>query len=306
MPRTLPEALISHRAATQLPSATQVSSPPVLLRCNDRTVDLTRPVVMGVVNVTPDSFSDGGRYFDADTAVRHGLALAGEGAAFLDVGGESTRPGAEPVGVEEELRRVIPVIERLVGAASAVISVDTSKPEVMHAAAAAGAGLINDVRALREPGAVEAARLSGCAVCLMHMQGDPRTMQAAPAYGNVVGEVRDFFAERARMCLGAGISAERLLLDPGFGFGKTLEHNLALLRHLSELGVEGLPLMVGLSRKSMVGKLTGRPSDERVHGSVALALIAARNGARILRVHDVAPTVDALKVLEAVERGGDR
>jgi dihydropteroate synthase len=258
---------------------------------------------MGVINVTPDSFSDGGRFFDADTAVRQGLALAEEGAAFIDVGGESTRPGADPVGVEEELRRVMPVIERLVGATTAVISVDTSRPEVMRAAAAAGAGLINDVRALREPGALEAARVSGCAVCLMHMQGDPRTMQASPAYEDVVGEVRAFLAERVRACLAAGISADRLLLDPGFGFGKTLAHNLELLRHLPELGVDGLPLMVGLSRKSMVGKLTGRPPDERVHGSVALALIAARNGARILRVHDVAPTVDALKIMEAVERG---
>jgi dihydropteroate synthase len=254
---------------------------------------------MGVLNVTPDSFSDGGRFFDAGTAVSHGLALAGEGAAFIDVGGESTRPGADPVGLEEELRRVIPVIERLAGATTAVISVDTSRPEVMRAAAAAGAGLINDVRALREAGALEAARSSGCAVCLMHMQGEPRTMQAAPAYLDVVGEVRAFLAERAQACRAAGISADRLVLDPGFGFGKTLEHNLTLLRRLPELSVDGLPLMVGLSRKSMVGALTGRPPQERVHGSVALALIAGLNGARILRVHDVAPTVDALKIMAA-------
>ena len=255
---------------------------------------------MGVVNVTPDSFSDGGRFLDADRAVSHGLALAREGAAFIDVGGESTRPGAEPVGAQEELRRVVPVIEGLVGATDAVISVDTSKPEVMRAAAAAGAGLINDVRALREPGALEAAQESGCAVCLMHMQGEPRTMQAAPAYEDAVGEVRAFLAERAQVCRAAGFSADRLVLDPGFGFGKTLEHNLTLLRRLRELGVDGLPLVVGLSRKSMVGKLTGHPEGERVLGSVVLAVMAVLAGARIVRAHDVAATVEALRVAAAV------
>jgi dihydropteroate synthase len=263
-------------------------------------VDLSRPLVMGVLNVTPDSFSDGGRFFDTETAVRRGLTLAGEGAAFLDVGGESTRPGADPVGVEEELRRVIPVIERLRLGTGAVISVDTSKPEVMRAAAAAGAGLINDVRALQEPGALEAARLSGCAVCLMHMQGEPRTMQAAPAYRDVVGEVRAFLDERARACRAAGIPADRLILDPGFGFGKTLEHNLTLLRHLRELGSGGLPVMVGLSRKSMVGKLTGRPEGERLLGSVVLAVLAALEGASIVRAHDVAATVEALRLMAAI------
>jgi len=255
---------------------------------------------MGVLNVTPDSFSDGGRFFDTDNAVRHGLALAGEGAAFIDVGGESTRPGAAPVGAEEELRRVIPVIERLHGATAAVISVDTSKPEVMRAAAAAGAGLINDVRALREPGALEAASSSGCAVCLMHMQGEPRTMQASPAYHDVVGEVRAFLEERTAACRTAGFSADRLVLDPGFGFGKTLEHNLTLLRHLRELGSAGLPVMVGLSRKSMVGKLTGRAEGERLVGSVVLAALAGLEGARIVRAHDVASTVEALQVVAAV------
>lgn len=255
---------------------------------------------MGVLNVTPDSFSDGGRFFDTDTAVRHGVRLAEEGAGFIDVGGESTRPGAEPVGVEEELRRVIPVIERLRGATGAVISVDTSKPEVMRAAAAAGAGLINDVRALREPGALEAAQSSGCAVCLMHMQGEPRTMQASPVYRDVVAEVRGFLEERARVCRTAGISADRLALDPGFGFGKTLEHNLTLLRHLRELGAGGLPVMVGLSRKSMVGKLTGRAEGERLLGSVVLAVMAAVEGASIVRAHDVASTVEALKIVAAV------
>jgi dihydropteroate synthase len=285
-------------AAASLPR--QTPSQPLQLKCRNKTVDLTHPVVMGVVNVTPDSFSDGGRFFDTGAAIRQGLRIAGEGAAFIDVGGESTRPGADPVGVEEELRRVIPVIERLAGASAAVISVDTSKPEVMRAAAAAGAGLINDVRALREPGALEAAQSSGCAVCLMHMQGAPRTMQAAPAYGDVVGEVRAFLAERARVCRAAGFSADRLVLDPGFGFGKTLEHNLALLRHLREVGVAGLPLMVGLSRKSMVGKLTGRPEGERLLGSVVLAAMAALAGARIVRAHDVAATIEALRLVAAV------
>jgi dihydropteroate synthase len=255
---------------------------------------------MGVINVTPDSFSDGGRFFDTEAAVRHGLTLAAEGAAFIDVGGESTRPGAEPVGVEEELRRVIPVIEGLHRATGAVISIDTSKPEVMRAAAAAGAGLINDVRALREPGALEAAQSSGCAVCLMHMQGDPRTMQSAPSYRDVVGEVRAFLDERARACRAAGFPADRLVLDPGFGFGKTLEHNLTLLRHLRELGSGGLPVMVGLSRKSVVGKLTGRPEGERLLGSVVLAVLAVLGGARIVRAHDGAATVEALKLVAAV------
>ncbi len=275
-------------------------SQPVLLRCRDKTVDLTHPVVMGVLNVTPDSFSDGGRFLDTDAAVRHGLILAEEGAAFIDVGGESTRPGAAAVGVEQELRRVIPVIERLHGATAAVISVDTSKPEVMRAAARAGAGLINDVRALREAGALDAARLSGCAVCLMHMQGEPRTMQLAPAYEDVVSEVRAFLAERAEACRAAGFAADRLTVDPGFGFGKTLEHNLTLLRHLRELSQDGLPVTVGLSRKSMVGKLTGHPEGGRLLGSVALAVMAALEGARIVRSHDVAATVEALRVVAAV------
>jgi dihydropteroate synthase len=207
------------------------------------------------------------------------------------------------VGVEEELRRVLPVIERLRDATSAVISIDTSKPQVMRAAAAAGAGLINDVRALREPGALEAAAAAGCAVCLMHMQGDPRTMQHAPAYGDVVGEVRAFLLERVQRARAAGLSPDALAVDPGFGFGKTLEHNLQLLRHLREVAVEDLPVVVGLSRKSIVGKLTGRQEGERVHGSVALAVIAAQNGARVIRAHDVAATVDALKTLAAVGAG---
>ncbi|HWZ63740.1 MAG TPA: dihydropteroate synthase [Steroidobacteraceae bacterium] len=277
-----------------------MSSQPVLLRCKDKTVDLTRPVVMGVINVTPDSFSDGGRFLDADAAVAHGLALAETGAAFIDVGGESTRPGAAPVSVEEELRRVIPVIERLRAASAVVLSIDTSKPEVMRRAAAAGAGLINDVRALRAPGALQAARASGCAVGLMHMQGEPRTMQLAPTYSDVVSEVGAFLAARAKVCLEAGFAAEELLIDPGFGFGKTLEHNLTLLRRLGELTAIGPPVLVGLSRKSMVGKLTGRAEGERQSGSVVLAVIAALAGARVVRAHDVAATVEALRVVAAL------
>ncbi|TLZ53109.1 MAG: dihydropteroate synthase [Gammaproteobacteria bacterium] len=256
---------------------------------------------MGVVNVTPDSFSDGGRFFSVGAAVEHGLRLAQQGAALIDVGGESTRPGAEPVGTEEELRRVVPVIERLRAGTTAIISVDTSKPEVMRAASAAGAGLINDVRALREPGALAAAAASGCAVCLMHMQGEPRTMQRAPSYADVVGEVRTFLAGRVAESLAAGLTPERLVVDPGFGFGKTLEHNLALLRRLGELAADGPAVLVGLSRKSMLGTLTERAAGERVYGSVALAVIAALNGARIIRAHDVAATVEALKVTAAVQ-----
>jgi len=260
---------------------------------------------MGVLNVTPDSFSDGGDFLDTDTAVRHALRMAAEGAAFIDVGGESTRPGATPVSVDEELRRVIPVIERLRGATPAVISIDTSKPEVMRAAAAAGAGLVNDIRALRAPAALEAAVASGCAVCLMHMQGEPRTMQDAPVYGDVVHEVGAFLEERVRICRAAGLADDRILIDPGFGFGKTLEHNLTLLRRLGELTAGGPPVMVGLSRKSTVGRLTGRPAGERLLGSVVLATIAALAGARVVRSHDVAATVEALAVVAAV-RGGPR
>jgi dihydropteroate synthase len=255
---------------------------------------------MGVLNVTPDSFSDGGRFLSVDAAVEQGVRLAAAGAAVIDVGGESTRPGAQAVSVPEELGRVLPVIERLRTAVSAVISVDTSKPEVMTAAAAAGAGLINDVRALRAPGALAAAAASGCALCLMHMQGEPATMQLSPHYADVVSEVRAFLAARVAACREAGIGAERLLVDPGFGFGKNLEHNLMLLRHLGRLVADGVPVLVGLSRKSMLGTLTQRPPAQRVYGSVALAVIAAQAGARIIRAHDVAATVDALKVVAAV------
>ncbi len=273
------------------------------LRCGERTLLLERPLVMGVVNLTPDSFSDGGRYLEPAQALERALTLDAEGAAILDLGGESTRPGAAPVTEQEEIRRVLPVLERLRPRTRAILSIDTSKPEVMRAAAAAGVDLINDVYALRAPGALEAAAASGCAVCLMHMQDEPRTMQHAPHYDDVVGEVRAFLAERVSACRAAGIADARIVLDPGFGFGKTLEHNLTLLRRLEALRIAGLPLLAGLSRKSMIGALTGKPSEARVHGSVAAALIAAQNGARILRVHDVAATVDALKVLTAVTDG---
>jgi dihydropteroate synthase len=280
-----------------------VPHPPATLRCGEQTLDLTRVQVMGVLNVTPDSFSDGGRFFSTAAAVAQGVRLAEQGAALIDVGGESTRPGADPVGTQEELRRVLPVITALRAATPAIISVDTSKPEVMRAAGAAGAGLINDVRALRAPGALAAAADSGCAVCLMHMQGEPRTMQHAPLYRDVVAEVRAFLRERVTASVAAGISAERLLVDPGFGFGKTCAHNLTLLRQLQQLAADGAPVLVGLSRKSMLGTLTDRPPGERVYGSVALAVIAVLNGARIIRAHDVAATVDALKVTAAYEGG---
>ena len=280
----------------------------MLLRCGIRTINLARPIVMGVLNVTPDSFSDGGRFLDMEAAVARGLRMAEEGASIVDVGGESTRPGAAPVDAEEEIRRVVPVIERLRAQTDDVISVDTSKPQVIRAATVAGAGLINDVRALSEEGALEAAVDSGCAVCVMHMQGTPQSMQLAPHYDDVVNEVKAFLEDRANMCRAAGLSADRIVVDPGFGFGKTFDHNLQLLRHLRrlEVSVQGapaaaLPIMVGLSRKSIVARLTGRPAGERVYGSIALAVVALLNGARIVRVHDVAATVDALKTVSAVQ-----
>jgi dihydropteroate synthase len=270
------------------------------LFCGTHRLDLTAPVVMGVVNVTPDSFSDGGQFFDARRAIEHGRQLVAEGAAILDIGGESTRPGAAPVSADEELRRVIPVLEGLAGS-GAVLSIDTSKPEVMRAATAAGAGLINDVYALRLPGALETAAESGCAVCVMHMQGEPRTMQNEPRYGDVVNEVKAFLVERAQSCRAAGIPAERIAIDPGFGFGKTLAHNATLLRGLDAIAAEGWPMLVGLSRKSMLGRILGKPAGERVYGSLALAVMAALKGARIVRAHDVAATVDALKTVSAMQ-----
>ena len=254
---------------------------------------------MGIVNVTPDSFSDGGRFFDTAAAVEQARRLVDEGADLLDIGGESTRPGAAPVPLDEELRRVLPVLERIVDL-GVPVSVDTMKPEVMHAALAAGAAMINDVLALRAPGALECLARSDAGVCLMHMQGDPRTMQIEPAYGDVVAEVRDFLTQRAEAAVAEGIARDRIAIDPGFGFGKAKAHNLALLARLSELAAMGLPVLVGLSRKSVLGQATKRPVGERMAASVAAALLAAERGASILRVHDVAATCDALAVLGAL------
>ena len=272
------------------------------ITCGKFFLDLSSPVVMGILNLTPDSFSDGGRFNDCDSAVRHALAMVNAGAAIIDIGGESTRPGAQAVTVQQELDRVMPVVEAVVAELPVPLSVDTSKPAVMRAAITAGAGMINDVMALRAKGAIEAVRDAGdVALCLMHMQGEPRTMQTNPQYGDVVSEVRDFLLDRASVCEKAGIASTRILLDPGFGFGKTLEHNLALLKNIGQLAGEGYPLLVGISRKSMIGQLLGdAPVDRRLHGSVSAAVIAAMQGANILRVHDVRETVDALKIVEAL------
>jgi dihydropteroate synthase len=274
------------------------------LDCNGRTLVLDRARVVGIVNVTPDSFSDGGAHADTASAVAHGVRLAEEGADMLDVGGESTRPGAADVSIEEELARVIPVIEGLLAATRLPISVDTSKPEVMRAAVAAGAGMINDVYALRREGALDAAAALGVPVCLMHMQGEPRSMQDNPHYDDVVGEVHRFLADRLFSCELAGIDKRRVLVDPGFGFGKTLDHNLALLRAMARFTELGAGAFAGLSRKSMIGKLTGRkdPAD-RAAGSVAAGLVAVQRGAIMLRVHDVAATVDALAVWHSIQAG---
>ncbi|MDH3378379.1 MAG: dihydropteroate synthase [Gammaproteobacteria bacterium] len=274
-----------------------------VLDCNGRSLALTRSAIMGVLNVTPDSFSDGGRWFEPADAVRHAVEMAAAGADIIDIGGESTRPGAMPVNTQQEIDRVIPVIEALHAALDIPISIDTSKPEVMAAAVAAGAGFINDVRALREAGAIETVARLEVPVCLMHMLGEPRTMQIAPAYNDVTAEVAAYLAARREACVEAGISAQRILLDPGFGFGKGVEHNLQLLRDLPALARLGAPLLVGLSRKSMLQRLLGLDVDERLHGSVALALIAVQNGARVVRVHDVAPTCQALRLWEHVAAG---
>jgi dihydropteroate synthase len=272
--------------------------------CGRYRLVLARPLVMGVVNVTPDSFSDGGRFQHLDTARAHAQRLIDEGADILDIGGESTRPGAAEVGVQEELDRVVPLIESLC-AAGIPLSIDTSKPAVMRAALAAGASIVNDVRALVEPGAVEAIAASDCGVVLMHMQGEPRTMQLAPQYDDVVAEVVAFLAARRAALRAAGVAVERIALDPGFGFGKMLAHNLALLRQLHALVALGQPVLAGLSRKSVLGEITGRPLAERTVASAVAAVLAAQRGARILRVHDVAATRDALALLNTTEEGGD-
>jgi dihydropteroate synthase len=256
---------------------------------------------MGIVNVTPDSFSDGGEHAGVEAAVAHALALVGQGADLVDVGGESTRPGATLVSLEEELARVVPAIAAIAARVSVPVSVDTSRPEVMRAAVAAGAGMINDVRALRGEGALDAAAALGVPVCLVHMQGTPQDMQDAPQYDDVVAEVHGFLTQRLFACEMAGIERKRLLVDPGFGFGKSLEHNLRLLRQLSRFAELGVPVLAGLSRKGMIGAVTGRGPGERVHGSVAGALLAAQGGAAIVRVHDVGATADALALWHAVQ-----
>ncbi|WP_346837333.1 dihydropteroate synthase [Microbulbifer sp. SAOS-129_SWC] len=276
------------------------------LLCGKRTLDLTRPVVMGILNATPDSFSDGGSYYasgtlDTQLALERARQMVREGASIIDVGGESTRPGAAAVSPDEELARVVPVVEAIAAELDVVISVDTSTPAVIEASAAAGAGLVNDVRALERPGALEAAAASGLPVCLMHMRGQPGNMQREPEYDDVVAEVGAYLLARAEACVAVGIPRQRLLFDPGFGFGKTDQHNLALLRHLPQLAPADIPLLVGMSRKSMVGRLLERNVDERLPGSLALAMLAAQRGARIVRVHDVAATVDVLRMQQLVD-----
>lgn len=259
------------------------------------------PLVMGVLNVTPDSFSDGGRFTEVEAAVARAQQMAEEGAELIDIGGESTRPGAEAVPLDEERRRVLPLLEALTERVAVPLSIDTSKPEIMAEAGAAGVALINDVRALQAPGALSAAATLDAGICVMHMQGQPRMMQASPHYDDVVREVGDFLEERVAACIDAGIGRERIVVDPGFGFGKTLEHNLSLLRHLRTLITRlDLPLLAGMSRKRMIGTLTGgMPAEERLYGSLAAAVLAAERGARVLRVHDVRPTVEALAIVQA-------
>jgi dihydropteroate synthase len=272
-----------------------------VLRCGQHQLALDRPLVMGIVNVTPDSFFEGGRHADARAAVTHAWRLVEEGADLVDVGGESSRPGATPVSTGEELARVLPVLEGLAGL-QVPISVDTAKPEVMRAALAQGATMINDITALAAPGAVEAVARSRAAVCLMHMQGEPRTMLERPAYGDVVAEVRDFLAARAAACVAAGVAPESVVVDPGFGFGKTTEHNRALLAHLDAIVALGYPVLVGLSRKSSLGRITGESPGDRLPASVTGAFLAVQRGASIVRVHDVAATRDVLAVVAALER----
>jgi dihydropteroate synthase len=269
------------------------------LSCGNYILDLTQPIVMGIVNVTPDSFSDGGKFFARDQAIAHARQMIAEGATIIDIGGESTRPGAIAATLQEELDRVMPVLE-ILAREGVIVSVDTQKTEVMREAIRLGAAMINDVNALQAVGAIEVCAASNVAVCLMHKQGAPETMQQAPHYQNVVAEVSDFLQARARACESAGIAHDRIVIDPGFGFGKTVEHNFGLLRELNTLVQLGFPVLAGFSRKSSLGAITGRAVEERLAASLAAALIAAQNGARILRVHDVKETVDVLKVWRAV------
>jgi dihydropteroate synthase len=272
------------------------------LVCGKYALSLERPLVMGIVNVTPDSFSDGGKFLDKRAAIMHARRMVEDGADILDIGGESTRPGAKPASLGEELDRVLPIIEAL-ASEGVPLSIDTQKPEVMGAALAAGASMVNDVNALQAPGALHAVASSNAGVCLMHKQGEPETMQQRPQYHDILTDVREFLADRANALMATGVKAERIVIDPGFGFGKTVAHNLMLLRNLYHFLELGFPVMAGLSRKSTLGAITGRDVDERMAASIAAALIAAQKGAKILRVHDVRETVDALKILDAV--GGD-
>jgi len=278
----------------------QESIPGQVLDCAGKLLDLNSPRVMGILNVTPDSFFDGGQFDSLQHAAAHAREMVEAGAAVIDVGGESTRPGAEPVSAQEEIDRVVPVIEELSSSLQVPISVDTSKAQVMQAAVAAGAGLINDVTALRAPGSLEAALVAGVPVCLMHMQGEPRTMQAAPRYNDVVAEVRGFLEERARLCMDAGIARENIILDPGFGFGKALEHNLMLMKKLDLLVQSGFPVLVGISRKSMFEKLLGLPVEQRLSPGLALTALAVWKGASLVRTHDVAKTVQAVRACYAI------
>lgn len=274
---------------------------PTRLPCGNRVLDLTQTHVMGILNITPDSFSDGGRFNQRDLALRHAQAMVEAGATLIDIGGESTRPGARPVSVVEELERVAPLVEAISRELDVIISVDTSTPAVMRESARLGAGLINDVRALRRDGALDAAAATGLPVCLMHMQGEPGTMQDHPHYDDLLGEVSSFLRERMQACASAGIPAERILLDPGFGFAKSHAHNLSLFKHMQALHALGRPLLVGVSRKSMVGLALNKPVTERLNGSLALAALAMTKGAKILRVHDVAETIDVVRMIAAVE-----
>ena len=271
------------------------------LPCGNRVLDLAHTHVMGILNVTPDSFSDGGRFAALDAALRHAESMVLAGATLVDVGGESTRPGAPTVSQQEELDRVAPVVERISRELDVIISVDTSAPVVMTEVARLGAGLINDVRSLRREGALQAAAATGLPVCLMHMLGEPGDMQNNPHYDDLVGEVSAFLADRMQQCAAAGIASDRIILDPGFGFAKTLQHNLSLFKHMDALLLLGRPLLVGVSRKSMIGQTLNRPVSERLYGSLALAALAMNKGARILRVHDVAQTVDVVRMIAAVE-----
>lgn len=274
---------------------------PTRLPCGSRVLDLSRPHVMGILNVTPDSFSDGGRHEGIDAALRHAAAMVAAGATLIDVGGESTRPGARAVSPTEELERVAPVVDAIARELDVIISVDTSTPAVMRESARLGAGLINDVRSLMRDGALDAAADSGLPVCLMHMRGEPGDMQDDPRYGDVTESVYDFLAERIAVCAAAGIAPERIVLDPGFGFAKTLAHNLSLFKHMERLHALGRPLLVGVSRKSMIGQALGRDVGQRLYGSLGLAALAVVKGAHIVRVHDVAETVDVVQMIAAVQ-----